>query len=148
MSLAPLLAAPPAVVWHAVAALSALAIGIVQMVGPKGTTAHRLLGWLWVAMMAAAALSSFLINEMRWFGPFGPIHLLAILTLVNLPIAVIAARRGRISVHSKTMRSLFVFALVGAGLFTLMPGRLMGEVVFGWPSGWAEGRHGETAPPP
>lgn len=146
MSLAPLIAAPPAVFWHAVAALAAFAIGLLQIFGPKGTTAHRLLGWTWVALMMGAALSSFLINEMRWIGPFGPIHLLSILVLVNVPLAVIAARRGRTSAHASAMRNLFVFALLVAGAFTLLPGRLMGEVVFGWPSGWSAER-GETSPP-
>ena len=140
MSLAPLFAAPPAVIWHAAAALAAFAVGIVQIVGAKGTTAHRLLGWTWVLAMVCAAGSSFFINEMRWVGPFGPIHLLSVLTLVNLPIAVRAARRGQVAAHAKAMRTLFLFALLLAGAFTLMPGRLMGEVVFGWPSEWSDGR--------
>jgi uncharacterized membrane protein len=48
-----------------------------------------------------------------------------------LPLGVLAARRHRVSAHRKTMIGLFLGALATAGLFTLMPGRIMHEVVFG-----------------
>lgn len=120
--------------WHAIAALAAFVLGLVQILGPKGTVAHRVLGWAWAALMMMAAATSFLIGDMRWVGPFGPIHLLSILVLVNVPLALMHARRGRVGAHAKAMRSLFVFALLVAGAFTLIPGRLMGEVAFGWPA--------------
>ena len=41
MSLAPLLAAPTVVQVHAFAALAALGLGVVQLSGVKGSTAHR-----------------------------------------------------------------------------------------------------------
>jgi uncharacterized membrane protein len=44
--------------------------------------------------------------------------------LLSAPLAIRA--------HRKTMLSLFWLALVGAGLFTLLPGRIMGQMVFGW----------------
>lgn len=50
--------------------------------------------------------------------------------LVMLPLGVLAARRHRVSAHSKTMIGLFIGALVIAGLFTLAPDRLMHQVVF------------------
>lgn len=58
MSLAPLLAAPAVVQVHAFAALAALGLGLVQLAGVKGGTAHRWLGWGWVALMATVAISS------------------------------------------------------------------------------------------
>ena len=38
---------------HLGAALTALMIGVVLMVGVKGSTLHRTLGWTWVAAMGA-----------------------------------------------------------------------------------------------
>ncbi|MGJ4900019.1 DUF2306 domain-containing protein [Bradyrhizobium sp. HKCCYLS2058] len=131
MSFAPLLAAEPAVLLHAVAAMTAFALGLVQFAAPKGTLPHRTLGWIWVALMAAVAASSFWIHTIRLVGPFSPIHLLSLYTLAVLPVAVWAAHRHRVGPHRRAMITLFSGALVIAGLFTLMPGRIMHKVVFG-----------------
>ncbi|MGJ4956637.1 DUF2306 domain-containing protein [Bradyrhizobium sp. HKCCYLRH2015] len=131
MSFAPLLAAEPAVLLHAVAAMTAFALGLLQFAAPKGTLPHRTLGWIWVALMAAVAASSFWIHTIRLVGPFSPIHLLSIYTLAVLPLAVWAAHRHRVAAHRRAMITLFSGALVIAGLFTLMPGRIMHKVVFG-----------------
>ena len=45
--------------------------------------------------MAAVSLSSFWIHDLRIWGPWSPIHLLSIFTLVMLPVAVWAAHRHR-----------------------------------------------------
>jgi hypothetical protein len=50
MSLAPLLDAPPAIPLHALAAVAAFALGIVQFAAPKGTLPHRTVGWIWVGL--------------------------------------------------------------------------------------------------
>ena len=131
MSLAPLLDAAPAIPVHAFAAMAAFALGIVQFAAPKGTLPHRTVGWIWVALMAAVAASSFWIHEVRLLGPWSPIHLLSIFTLIMLPIAVWRARRHRVADHRRIMTMTFVGALVIAGLFTLLPGRIMHAVVFG-----------------
>jgi len=130
MSLAPLLDAAPAIPVHAFAAMAAFALGIVQFAAPKGTLPHRTVGWIWVALMAAVAASSFWIHEVRLLGPWSPIHLLSIFTLIMLPIAVWRARRHRVADHRRIMTMTFVGALVIAGLFTLLPGRIMHAVVF------------------
>jgi uncharacterized membrane protein len=131
MSLAPLLNASPVIQVHAFAAMGAFALGLVQLAAPKGTIPHRTVGWIWVALMLTVAVSSFWIHEIRLVGPFSPIHLLSILTLVTLPLAVFAARRHRVATHRKAMTSIFFGALVIAGLFTFMPGRIMYRVAFG-----------------
>jgi uncharacterized membrane protein len=131
MSLAPLLAASPVIQVHAFAAMGAFVLGLVQLTAPKGTIPHRTVGWIWVILMLTVAVSSFWIHDIRTFGPFSLIHLLSILTLVILPLAVLAARRHRVGAHRKTMVSLFVGALVIAGLFTFVPGRIMYRVAFG-----------------
>ena len=55
----------------------------------------------------------------------------SIFTLVMLPLAVLRARRHQVVAHRNTMIVLFLGALVVAGLLTLVPGRVMHEVVFG-----------------
>lgn len=131
MRLAPLLAAPIAVQVHAVAAAGAFVVGLVQLMAPKGTLPHRALGWLWVSLMAVVAGSAFLIHEIRLWGPWSPIHLLAVYTLVALPAAVLAARRHAVAQHRKAMISIFIGALVIAGALSFMPGRVMHAVVAG-----------------
>ena len=124
MTLDPLLAAPLVVQVHAFAAMAAFVLGVVQLASPKGTLPHRTLGYIWVGLMLVVAASSFAIQGMRQLGPFSAIHLL-------LPLAVLAARRKHTSTHSKAMIGLFAGALVIAGAFTLVPGRIMYRVVFG-----------------
>ena len=131
MSLAPLLDAAPAIPVHAFAAMAAFALGVVQFAAPKGTLPHRTVGWIWVALMATVAASSFWIHEVRLLGPWSPIHLLSIFTLVMVPLAVWKAHRHEVGAHRRIMISLFLGALLIAGLFTLLPGRVMHAVVFG-----------------
>jgi uncharacterized membrane protein len=131
MSLAPLLDAAPAIPFHAFAAMAAFVLGIVQFAAPKGTLPHRTIGWIWVLLMAAVAISSFWIHQIRLVGPFSPIHLLSIFTLLMLPLAVWRARQHQVAGHRRVMILIFAGALVIAGLFTLVPGRIMHAVVFG-----------------
>ncbi len=131
MTLAPLLNASPAIQIHAVAAMAAFALGLVQLAAPKGTIPHRTIGWVWVALMVAVSVTAFFIHEIRLWGPWSPIHLLAIFTLVMLPLAVLHARRHNVERHRRTMIGIFTGALVIAGLFTFLPGRIMNAVAFG-----------------
>ena len=131
MSLAPLLDAQPAIPLHAMAAMAAFVLGIVQFVAPKGTLPHRTVGWIWVFLMLAVAVSSFWIHQIRLWGPWSPIHLLSIFTLTMLPLGVWHAHRHEVTRHRRIMIGVFSGALVVAGLFTLLPGRIMHTVVFG-----------------
>jgi uncharacterized membrane protein len=131
MSLTPLLEAAPAIPLHAFAAMGAFVLGVVQFVAPKGTLPHRTLGWIWVALMVSVAVSSFWIHQIRLLGPWSPIHLLSIFTLVVVPLGVWRAHTHRVADHRRIMIMTFSGALVIAGLFTLLPGRIMHSVVFG-----------------
>jgi uncharacterized membrane protein len=131
MTFAPLLEAAPAIPLHAFAAMAAFVLGLVQFAAPKGTLPHRTVGWIRVALMLVVAVSSFWINTIRLAGPFSPIHLLSILTLVVLPIAVWRAHTHRVADHRRMMIMLFAGALLIAGVFTLLPGRIMHHVIFG-----------------
>ena len=79
---------------------------------------------------ADVAVSSLFIHTIRLWGPWSPIHLLSILVLVTLPLAVIHARRHDIAQHRMAMLMLFTGALVIAGGFTFLPGRILHAVVF------------------
>ena len=131
MSLAPLLNAEPVIQVHAFAAIAAFVLGIVQLSAPKGTLPHRTLGWIWVVLMLVISASSFLIHGVRMWGPWSPIHILSVVAPIMLAIAVLFARRHRVRAHKITMISIFAGALMLAGLFTLVPGRIMHAVLFG-----------------
>jgi len=131
MTLAPLFSASSAIQFHAVAAISAFGLGLVHFAAPKGTLPHRTIGWIWVALMVVVSASAFFIHQIRLWGPWSPIHLLAIFTLTGLPIAVWNAHRHAVRQHRAAMVSLFIGALVIAGVFTLLPGRIMHAVVLG-----------------
>jgi uncharacterized membrane protein len=131
MSLAPLLNASPAIQLHAFTAMGAFALAAVQLLAPKGTIPHRTFGWLWVILMMTVAISSMFIHTIRSFGPFSAIHLLSVGAMVTTPLAAYSARRHDVRRHKKRMIFLFVFALVVAGYFTFIPGRIMHAVLFG-----------------
>lgn len=127
MSLAPLLAAPPVIQIHVAAALLALIGAVTVMLNAKGSLFHRRIGYVFAAGMLITAISSFWITRN---GQFSWIHLLSVLTLVQLPRAVLARRRGRITAHGRAMTGL-VLGLFIAGIFTFLPGRIMHDVVTG-----------------
>jgi uncharacterized membrane protein len=76
-------------------------------------------------------VSSFFIHTIRMWGPWSPIHLLSLFTLIMLPLGVWHARRHQVARHRRAMAGLFAGALVIAGVFTFLPGRIMHEVIFG-----------------
>ena len=131
MSLAPLFDAAPAIPVHALAAIAAFVLGVVQLAAPKGTLPHRTIGWVWVLLMLVVAASSFWIHEIKLWGSWSPIHLLSIFTLIMVPLGVWCAHCHRVIDHRGIMIGVFSGALVIAGLFTLLPGRIMHAVVFG-----------------
>ncbi|MFD1509930.1 DUF2306 domain-containing protein [Lacimonas salitolerans] len=130
MTLAPFFDAPLIVQLHIVAALLALGLGPVAMLRRRRDLVHRVVGRVWVAAMAATALSSLFIYTIRLIGPFSPIHALSIATLVGLWAGVAHVRAGRVADHRSTMLSLYVFGMGIPGLFTLLPGRIMNAILF------------------
>lgn len=111
--------------------MTAFALGVVQLAAPKGTLPHRTVGWTWVALIVVVAVSSFWIHELRTWRDWSAIHLLSIFTLATLPLAVLHARRHQVARHRNAMIAIFTGALVIAGLFTFVPGRIMHAVLFG-----------------
>lgn len=122
---------PPIVYVHLAAAVSAFLLGAWQLARPKGTPAHRATGWTWAALMMTVAISSLWIPS---FLHFSWIHLFTLLVLVMLPLGIWRARHGNIEGHRKAMRGLYVGGVIIAGIFTFVPGRLLGNLV--WKGCW------------
>jgi uncharacterized membrane protein len=125
----------PLIFFHLVTAVGALLLGLFMLLRRKGTRSHRLLGWTWVALMAGTALASAFIRDDRLPNLYGytPIHLFTLTVAVMLPLGIWHVKRGRIDGHRRTMRGLYIGACVIAGLFTLLPGRFLGSLLWGTP---------------
>jgi uncharacterized membrane protein len=139
MNIAPLLEAPLAIQIHVATVLPAAIIGPLLFVARKGTPRHRLMGKVWLGLMALSALSSFFIHSINLFAGFSPIHLLSGYVLVGCWLAYRSARTGRIRQHKMQVIGLYLGGIIGAGGFTLLPGRIMHAVVFTWPTGAPDG---------
>ncbi len=122
----------PLVFFHLVTAAAALALGIVIMMRRKGTPMHRGVGWVWVALMGSTAVASAFIRDYQLpnIAGFTPIHLFTVSVLWSLPYGIWQIRRGNVLAHRQTMRGLFIGGCVLAGVFTLLPGRFLGSLVW------------------
>jgi uncharacterized membrane protein len=56
-------------------------------------------------------------------------HVFSVVVLVMVPLAVLHIRRKRVRAHRITMTSVFA-GLIIAGAFTLLPYRMLGQLVF------------------
>ena len=117
--------------FHAMAAMLAIVIGAIQFSMKKGGIKHKALGYIWVSLMLFVSISSFFIHEIKLWGNYSPIHLLSIWTIFSVGLAIYFLRVGNIKRHRQVMIALYGFALILTGLFTLLPGRAMNQVVFG-----------------
>ena len=115
---------------HAVAAMAAIILGGVQFYMKKGGILHKLIGRTWIGLMVVVSVSSFFIHKIELWGAYSPIHLLSAWTIFSLGLAIYYVRVGNIKRHKQVMIALYGFALLLTGLFTLMPGRVMHQIVF------------------
>jgi uncharacterized membrane protein len=81
----------PVGVIHILFGVAALGLGATIVFRPKGTAAHRRLGWGYAASMIGLLATSFLIY--RLFGGFGPFHALAVIGALTLAAGLLPARR-------------------------------------------------------
>ena len=117
----------PVILVHMFAALAALALGAAMFLAAKGTFLHRIAGRGWVALMLLVALSSFWIQRS---GSFSWIHGLSVMVILMLGAAVYFALTHRIRAHRRMVIGLYAGGLVLTGLFTLLPHRLLGRLVW------------------
>lgn len=121
----------PTVVWlHLATVMTPLALTPVQLLRRRGDTAHRFIGRIWAASLLATALLSFGIRDLNP-GGLSFIHIFSAVTVVTVPMLVLAARDHRIARHRSAVRGLVTGALLTAGYFTLIPGRMPGEWLWG-----------------
>jgi len=118
---------PLPILIHLSAAISALLLGIVMLVRRKGTLSHKFWGRIWAGLMLTVAISSLWIPS---FLHFTWIHLFTLLTLVSLPLGIYRIRQGDVRGHAGAMKGLFIGGLVIAGIFTLVPGRILGDLLW------------------
>ncbi len=126
----------PLVAVHMTAALCALVIGPVALWARKGSRAHRAAGYAWATLMLITAVSSFFIRDFRLpnVNGFTPIHLLILVVFISLTVGLRAMVQGNIQRHRKTMLGAYFGSCVVAGLFTLLPGRYLGQLL--WHQWW------------
>lgn len=120
----------PALVWaHLLTIMVALALTPVILLRRRGDDRHRLLGRIWAAaMVATAALSLFV--HVSGPGPFSPIHILSVWTLIQVPIIWWSARARQVARHRAAVRGMVIGALLIAGFFTFPFNRLLGHWLF------------------
>jgi uncharacterized membrane protein len=122
----------PVILLHSFCAVLALIIGTYQLLSSKGSIGHRFLGYVWCALMGTVAVASLWIHGINQFMGFSFIHLISLYVAVSLPMAVIAARQGKIKKHRGIMVGTYCGGLIVAGLLTFAPGRVLGKLLFGW----------------
>lgn len=121
----------PLPIWlHLATMMTALALTPVMLLRRRGDRLHRRLGWVWSTALVFTALDSFLIRTIRP-GSFSLIHILSAFVLVQVPLLVIAARRHDVKRHRASVKGMITGALLIAGVFTLMPSRLLGHWLLG-----------------
>jgi uncharacterized membrane protein len=114
-------------IWlHLATIVLALGLTPILLLKPRGTPAHRALGYAWVAAMTATAALSFGIRTINP-GTFSPIHILSALTLVQCPLIAWYAHSHRVAAHRFTVLSMVTAALLIAGFFTFPFSRMLGR---------------------
>ncbi len=133
----------PIIAIHLTASLAALALGPVALWARRGHATgqaasqrprlHRAAGYAWVSFMLLSALSALFIRDFQLpnIAGYTLIHLFVPFTLGGLYLAFAKLLRGNIRGHRQTMLGLYLGACIGAGVFTLLPGRYLGQLVWG-----------------
>lgn len=126
----------PAIAIHMAAALAATAVGPLALWARKGSQQrprlHRAAGYAWVTLMVATAVSALFITGSVGprLGGFGVIHLLVPVTLFGLAGSFIYLARRNVAAHRKSMQRLYFGACLTSGVFTLLPGRYLGQALW------------------
>lgn len=122
---------PPAVIVHLAVAVGALVIGPIALWLRKGSRWHRAIGYSWITLMAAAAVSSLFIRDFRLPNLFGytAIHGLSLATFVGIGLGIWYISRRNVARHRRVMRITYGAALL-AGVFAFLPDRYLGGLLW------------------
>ncbi len=126
----------PQIIIHLFAALAAVALGPfalwARLAGQQRPKLHRAFGYAWVTLMLITSFSAlFIPSHFPQWGRFSWIHLLIPVTLISLFFAFWFLAKGNIKAHKFTMISLYINACVITGALTLLPGRFLGQFIWG-----------------
>lgn len=128
---------PPAVAIHAAAAIGAVLLGPVALWARKRSRGHRAAGYAWITLMLVTALSAlFIRHPSHGVLGFSWIHLLIVVSVAGIARGVWYIAQGRVLAHRQTMQAVYVGACLLAGTFTLLPGRLLGDLLWHDLLGW------------
>ena len=109
--------------------MAAILLGGVQLYMKKGGVVHKMLGRVWLGLMLLVAFTSFFIHKIELWGLYSPIHLLSLWTIFSVGLAVYYVRIGNIKRHKQVMLAFYWMALILTGFFTLLPGRVMHQII-------------------
>jgi len=119
---------------HLASVLPAFLIGTFLLLRRKGSPLHKLLGKIFmVLMLITATITLFMPAQLgpTLLGHFGFIHIFSLLVFNAVPRAYLAVRKGDIISHRNNLIGLYVGAIIIAGGFALLPGRLIYQTLFG-----------------
>lgn len=135
MTLAPILAASPAIKIHVATVIPAFLIGTHQIFfSRKGAPFHRALGYIYLTLMTVTAIAALFVHSVMPRGPFfgfSPIHLFVPLTLFGVVGALRGAWTHNVPMHRRAMLGVYIGGILIAGSLAFLPGRVMHSVVFG-----------------
>jgi len=112
----------------------AFLIGTYIILTKKGSGQHKFLGRIYMVLMLFTALVTLLMSALvgpTLFNHFGLIHLLSVLVLYSVPSAYFSIKAGNVKKHKAAMVGLYIGGMLVAGGFTLVPGRFLGDLLFG-----------------
>ena len=125
------------IIIHATLAILAVPLGLFIFSTQKGTGHHKFLGKIWITCLAMVSVTAIFIQEITP-GEYSFIHLLIPVTLITLVVSIWSIRRFKQTkiqkyrkLHMISMINVYIGALVIAGLFTLTPGRIFHQFIFG-----------------
>lgn len=122
--------ADPVIQIHIMAATGALLTGISIFFLPRGRRLHQSLGITTAALLAVTAISAIFITGLNG-NHWSLIHAFVPLTLMGLFATGMAVSRRNFKAHRRHARGLILGALLIPAALTLLPGRLMHQIVFG-----------------
>jgi uncharacterized membrane protein len=126
----------PVIAVHMTAAVGAVVTGPVALWARRGRTQHprlhRAFGYAWVTLMIVTAVSALFIRDRSLpnLAGYTWIHLLIPVTLAGLFGAFRKLARRDIAGHRALMQRLYFGACVVAGVFTLLPQRYLGQLLW------------------
>ncbi|NNF58758.1 MAG: DUF2306 domain-containing protein [Rhodothermaceae bacterium] len=110
---------------HTLFGVLALLLGVVVLVRPKATRAHRWLGYSYVAAMVLLCIESFGIRDATpFFAGFGMFHVLALVSLGTVVAGIIPALRRQpnwFDWHYNSMAWSYIGLLMATGSHLFEP---------------------------